>query len=547
MYSIEIEPHNCTQCYRCVRACSVKAIQIQDEQASIRQSECVGCGNCLESCPHDMIRLRDDTAMVARLIKRSQTVVASLHPDWITEFTDIEPYRMIEALHLMGFAHVSQAELGREVYKATAARHLDQNRQLTLSGECPVAVRLIQTKFPEYAKYIAPIAHPAVLHARMIRWWWGAETKVVHITPCVAMKPGDLDQPNEIDAVITFKELRKWMYDEGVEFDFIPGNDTYRFEPYYASFVSDSLIQDAISFDGLRKITAVMNQLQVNESRPVSFLELFSCRGGCIEGLGISKSGSPIDKVLSYRRSRKRIAQADSSYRLPTILTHTDSYEDNTLQPLQIAESEIEAALRTIGKTSRVDLLNCNACGYDHCRDFARSMVEGKSSPDMCLAYSRNLAHRKFTALLDSMPSSVMLVDHNLKIVEANANMAATMGADAILINEANRGMKGADLQKLISFTPLISSVLVWGRDVIENDVHIDDRLLKISIFSIETHQLVCVVISNLLAQEIRGDEMVNRTREVIRENLLTVQKIAYLLGENASRTEALLNSIVEK
>ena len=38
---------------------------------------------------------------------------------------------------------------------------------------------------------------------------------------------------------------------------------------------------------------------------------------------------------------------------------------------------------------------------------------------------------------------------------------------------------------------------------------------------------------------------MIQRTRRVMRENLETVQRIACLLGENASRTEAILNSIV--
>ena len=50
----------------------------------------------------------------------------------------------------------------------------------------------------------------------------------------------------------------------------------------------------------------------------------------------------------------------------------------------------------------------------------------------------------------------------------------------------------------------------------------------------------------DLYNPEVRNDEIVKRTRLLITENLETVQKIAYLLGENASRTETGLTSILE-
>jgi hypothetical protein len=40
--------------------------------------------------------------------------------------------------------------------------------------------------------------------------------------------------------------------------------------------------------------------------------------------------------------------------------------------------------------------------------------------------------------------------------------------------------------------------------------------------------------------------EIISRARQVNRKNMKTVQKIAFLLGENAAQTEELLNSIIE-
>ena len=41
-------------------------------------------------------------------------------------------------------------------------------------------------------------------------------------------------------------------------------------------------------------------------------------------------------------------------------------------------------------------------------------------------------------------------------------------------------------------------------------------------------------------------DEIINRARKINKQNIETVQKIAFLLGENAAETEELLNSIIE-
>ena len=79
-----------------------------------------------------------------------------------------------------------------------------------------------------------------------------------------------------------------------------------------------------------------------------------------------------------------------------------------------------------------------------------------------------------------------------------------------------------------------------------ERDVRFNDKLFKVSIFTVLKHKIVCAIMRDLIVPEVRNDEIVKRTQKVIQENLETVQKIAYLLGENASRTETMLNTILE-
>jgi len=45
---------------------------------------------------------------------------------------------------------------------------------------------------------------------------------------------------------------------------------------------------------------------------------------------------------------------------------------------------------------------------------------------------------------------------------------------------------------------------------------------------------------------EVRKEQVMRRVTEVIDENLRMVQEIGFLLGEGASKTERMLNSIIE-
>jgi hypothetical protein len=45
---------------------------------------------------------------------------------------------------------------------------------------------------------------------------------------------------------------------------------------------------------------------------------------------------------------------------------------------------------------------------------------------------------------------------------------------------------------------------------------------------------------------EVRKEQIITRLSEVIDENFDMVQKIAYLLGEGASKTELMLNSVID-
>ncbi len=148
--------------------------------------------------------------------------------------------------------------------------------------------------------------------------------------------------------------------------------------------------------------------------------------------------------------------------------------------------------------------------------------------------------------LLKKMPSGFVIVDSGLNIIDSNHAFASLMGEEIEGISRVNPGLKGADLKSLFPAHSLFSGLIKSGEEVYSKDIEHNGKKLKVTIFTIEKNKSAGAVISDLSAPDIKFSEAKERAKEVIRENLETVQKIAYLLGENASKTENMLSSVIK-
>ena len=128
--------------------------------------------------------------------------------------------------------------------------------------------------------------------------------------------------------------------------------------------------------------------------------------------------------------------------------------------------------------------------------------------------------------------------------------MEFTAGAidEAAEINEVIPGLIGANFKNLVhsNIYNLANYVMKTGEEIVNRDLHHDDRMLKATIFPIRQHRIIGVVIRDLYQTEVRPDEVIARLTEVIEKNLQMVQNIGFLLGEGASEIEQMLNSIIQ-
>jgi hypothetical protein len=157
------------------------------------------------------------------------------------------------------------------------------------------------------------------------------------------------------------------------------------------------------------------------------------------------------------------------------------------------------------------------------------------------------LAQKKANALLKTMPSAAVVVDSSMRIVESNKPFAELLGKDIVDIYDIKPSLEGADLRKLLPFWQAFEQVLrPGGTDLISSDFRCNDKIVHGSVFSIEKGLLAGGLFQDITAPWIQKDRVIAQAKKVMHQNLKTVQKIAYLLGENAAEAEAALTSIIE-
>jgi hypothetical protein len=135
-----------------------------------------------------------------------------------------------------------------------------------------------------------------------------------------------------------------------------------------------------------------------------------------------------------------------------------------------------------------------------------------------------------------------------MKIADSNTSFIEILGDEAKEIDEIIPGLVGANINSLVpkSISSQIEFLLKSEEGLISKDIEFSGRLVSASIFSLIPNKNVCIMIRNLYDHEEKPQEIINRVTEVIQQNLRQVQEIGFILGEGASNTEKMLNTIIK-
>jgi iron only hydrogenase large subunit-like protein len=598
----------CYACVRIcpVKAIRVDAVT---EFPSILPERCIGCGSCYRVCSPAAITYRSSLEEVRQVLASGQEVAAICDPSISGEFSDITDYRkFVEMIKALGFRYVCEASFGVDLIARKYKELFDNfHGKHYITANCPAVVSFIEKYYPGLLNNLAPLVSPMIATAKAVRRRYGPETRIVFIGPCIAAKDEALrfTDDGRIDSVLTFVELRELFTEFGIresQLEFSEFDPPLGFKGSLYPLSNGILQAGGISEDLLtgNVITSegrnnMLDAVKEFDSR----IDLIKCHfnifynEGCLMGPGTSPGGEKfLRRTLVIDYDNRRLASFkkaawNKEIELSAVLDLSREFLDDDQRLPEPSEEAVMAILKNIGREGEAENhVGCESCGYSSCREFAVAISQGLATTDMCHIYSTHNrqeyikslrtvneklaatqaalkeseekarddrerereASETISAMLQKLVSGVVIVDENLKILHSNKAFIRILGEEAAMIDEVIPGLAGADLKNVlpVHFYKMFSYVLNSEEDIESRDVPYGDNVLSVSIFTISKNRYVGGILRDMYTPEVRKEQIIRRLSEVIDENFDMVQKIAFLLGEGAAKTEKMLKSVIE-
>ncbi len=404
--TVETIPYLCKRCYSCIRECPAIAIRVENGQAVVIQERCISCGHCVTVCSQNAKRINSDLDLVVNEIIPTGKAVAIIAPSFPASFTN-DYLKVPSALREAGFSMACEVAFGSDLVSPVYKLEIESNgKQTIISSACPAIYNYIEKYFENLVPKLAKIVSPMIAMGRYIKETYGEDTKVIFIGPCIAKKSEYLDEQvaGAVDAVLTFAELKELFSKARISFADLPETN---FDPPLAltgkafplaggliktaDIPGDILEKEIIVVEGREKVEEILNEIQANKIN-AKFIDILFCEG-CIQGPAVDSDMnyySRREKVINYINDK--IKATDKQVWKSNIYNsrHLNLSRDFTYRDMRVTmpdEEVIKEILAGTNKHIKQDELNCRACGYKTCREYAIAIAKGLAENDMCLPY----------------------------------------------------------------------------------------------------------------------------------------------------------------
>ena len=449
LHTIYTVTASCQDCYRCVRACPVKAIRVTRGQAFVEDTLCIKCGTCVRECPQQAKTIHSSLEAVKKLLAGERPVVVSVAPSFPAIFRGWRALRLPAALRLLGFAHVAETAEGADRITEESFKHAPTG---SICAACPAVVNYIELYRPEYVDLLIPVVSPMVAHGKMLKARYGSDCAVVFIGPCAAKK-SEAKRPEHagsVDEVLTFTELLAWFDEEKIDlaacsesaFEAGAYNSLARLFPLQGGMLKTGNIACDGTEDAVLHLSGAEEVMELFSipARDWRFrmVEPLFCRGGCINGPAFPRAKNIYQRrsaIIEYATKAvpQAIGERHHSVTHHPLIWHSPATQRDSVSletvftedsaaslPEDMNESQIDQVLKSMGKLDPDARLNCGACGYKSCTDNAVAILRGLAEPEMCMPYMRRLAQQRTDRVIETSPSGVVVLDSELNIINMN-------------------------------------------------------------------------------------------------------------------------------
>lgn len=395
----------CKRCYSCIRECPAAAIRVIDGQAKVIEERCIACGHCVKVCSQDAKQIFSEIDDTYQLLQ-SGNAIAIVAPSFAASFPD-EYKKVPAALRKLGFTKIIETAFGADLIANDYMNVIKaDNDKTVISSACPAVVSFIQKYYTALVPNLAQVVSPMIALGRYLKESDGDDVKIVFIGPCVAKKHEAQDDGvvGVIDSVLTFTELKQMFYESGIDLSKLEDSDfdephamMGKAYPLAGGLIKtidvsgDILEKDIIVVEGKKKVLEIIEEIANNHIN-AKFTDILFCEG-CI-------SGPAIDTELNYYARREKVINyidekinnvdkrvwKSNLYNARKLNLQRSFSIDNQRRPYP-SEEKIKEILAQTKKFETKDELNCGACGYPTCREYAVAIAKDLAEKEMCLPY----------------------------------------------------------------------------------------------------------------------------------------------------------------
>lgn len=256
----------CILCRRCVTACNdvqkVHAITVANRgfgsnistfcNDSIAETKCTYCGQCVAVCPTGALREKSDYKKIWEVLDSNKYSLVQIAPavryalaeEFGLESGGLSTGKIVTALKLLGFDSVFDTNFAADLTIMEEANEFverfTKGKNLPLiTSCCPAWVKYAENNYSDKIDLVSSCKSPQQMFGAIAKNYLPQklglkkeDITVVSIMPCIAKKHEakrdemkDIDNIQDVDIVITTRELAKLIRESGIDIVNLPDRD----------------------------------------------------------------------------------------------------------------------------------------------------------------------------------------------------------------------------------------------------------------------------------------------------------------------------------
>ncbi|MCR5372180.1 MAG: 4Fe-4S dicluster domain-containing protein [Solobacterium sp.] len=369
----------CVKCMKCIQACPVSAVSMENNRIIVAHERCTNCGRCIDACHSQGLVAQGST--LVDIANYDYTVC--LVPPALTSAcrSKEEAEDLFNGIKLLGFDEVVDLSPYYGTVLRESLAYQTENRPAIVSM-CSVVNRLIKTEYQVLIDHLIPMNYPAEIAARDLRMKLTDKGTVGIFNMCEcasrlvhAKYPyGTLD--SEIDHALsiadTFPLIRKNL-----------GKGRQKLNLCRDGFAAMDTVMlgehpRVLAADGYDKVQNILELAEFGRLKEFDVLYLLPCFNGCSGGQLLFGNGYLSHQNIPSLTEKETGCCQDVSQEC--IWRNSFMAEEDR----RSFTEKMEFFRKVNEVLEKLPGYDCSACGMRTCRIMAEEIVSGNRSLSDC-------------------------------------------------------------------------------------------------------------------------------------------------------------------